>query len=174
MQKLDPKFVWLSFLGHVWMWFLCIIFWIMLLTIIRSMISGVIEAMGEGDFPPILFWVWIVIPAVAMIVYLPLSFIWAKLTYHYYRYELIESEFRKERGVIIKKYTTIPYDRIQNIDISRAVFERMLGLSTLKIETAGASEVIGAEGRLPGLSKEVAEQLRDELIRRARLSRGGL
>lgn len=32
----------------------------------------------------------------------------------------------------------------------------------------------GSEGRLPGLSPEVAEQLRDELIRRAQSKHQGL
>ena len=69
-----------------------------------------------------------------------------------------------------------PYERIQNVDIYRGIFTRLLGLSDLQIQTAGMSATIGrygafgvaAEGRLPGISKEEAETLRDELIRRAR------
>jgi uncharacterized membrane protein YdbT with pleckstrin-like domain len=119
-------------------------------------------------------WLWIIVPVL-------LIFFWilAKLTYHFYRYELREDGFRKELGVIWKKYVTIPYDRIQNIDIYRGVIARILGLSDLNIQTAGASAQIsrygarglGAEGVLPGLSQEVAEQLRDELVRRARQSK---
>ena len=49
----------------------------------------------------------------------------------------------------------------------------------MNIQTAGASMQVsrhrilggGAEGRLPGLSLEVAEQLRDELIKRSSQSR---
>ncbi len=50
----------------------------------------------------------------------------------------------------------------------------MLGLSDLNIQTAGMSSVgrygrgVFAEGRLPGLSREEAEKLRDELISRAK------
>ena len=74
---------------------------------------------------------------------------------------------------------TIPYDRIQNVDIYRGILARLLGLSDLNIQTAGMSAIInrygvsggGAEGRLPALSREVAEQLRDELIQRARQSK---
>jgi hypothetical protein len=56
----------------------------------------------------------------------------------------------------------------------------MLGLSDLQIQTAGMSAIvssrgmasgIGAEGSLPALSKEVAEALRDELIKRASTKR---
>ena len=112
-------------------------------------------------------WLWIIIPA-----FLVLCFVWAKLSYHFYRYELTESGFRKELGVIYKKYVTIPYDRIQNVDIYRGIAARILGLSDLNIQTAGTSmQTMRGEGRLPGLSREVAEQLRDELIQRARQSK---
>ena len=106
--------------------------------------------------------------------------VWSKLSYHYYRYELTEDGFRKESGVISKKYVTIPYERIQNVDIYRGLIARILGLSDLNIQTAGASAVVtrkggamsaGAEGRLPGVSKEDAELLRDELVKRSRQSK---
>lgn len=119
-------------------------------------------------------WLWLIIPASLI-----LSFVWAKLSYNFYRYELTEAGFRKELGVIYKKYVTIPYDRIQNVDIYRGLLARILGLSDLNIQTAGASAIvgrygsasIGSEGRLPGLSREIAEKLRDELIQRARYSK---
>ncbi len=90
--------------------------------------------------------------------------------------ELIDTGFRKESGVISKRYVTIPYDRIQNVNIDRGIMARILGLSDLSIETAGFSAIqmrrgYSAEGRLPGLSTEVAEQLRDELVKRAHQSK---
>ena len=104
-----------------------------------------------------------------------LAYIWARLSYNFYRYELAGDGFRKELGVIWKKYVTIPYDRIQNVDIYRGIWARILGLSDIHIQTAGmgATGKYGAlsEGRLPGLSREIAEQLRDELIHRARQSK---
>lgn len=77
--------------------------------------------------------------------------------------------------MIWKKYVTIPYERIQNVDIYRGIFARILGLSDLQIQTAGMSATVGsygisgagAEGRLPGVSQEEAEKLRDELVKRA-------
>lgn len=104
-----------------------------------------------------------------------LAYLWAKLSYNRYKYELREDGFRKEHGVIWKKYVTIPYERIQNVDIYRGLIARILGLSDLQIQTAGMSAprsagILGgeAEGRLLGLSPQEAEKLRDELIKRAR------
>ncbi len=91
---------------------------------------------------------------------------WSYLVWRFYKYEFREHEFRKEHGVINKKYTSIPYRRIQNVDVDRNLLERMMGLSELKIQTAG--ERLGSEGRIPGLEKEKAEEVRGELLSIAR------
>ena len=172
MNRLDQKSVWLFFFGFASQALMLVVF----LGIFGLSVSGGFdEGASRGGGPSLGFlnWLWIVVPA-----FLVLCFVWAKLTYRFYRYELREEGFRKESGVIYKKYVTIPYDRIQNVDIDRGILSRFLGLSDLNIQTAGASASVsrygasgGAEGRLPAVSKEVAEQLRDELIRRARQSK---
>jgi uncharacterized protein len=167
MKQLDPKAVWLFFISFVLWWFaLAILF---MLTI---MFTPIIMVPIPITFS--LTRLWIIISALLIG-----CFVWAKFAYRFYRYELLDTGFRKESGVIYKKYVTIPYDRIQNVDINRGILARILGLSDLNIQTAGASAAVsrygvmggGAEGRLPGVSMEVAEQLRDELIQRARQSK---
>lgn len=174
MRQLDPKAVWLFFVSLILQWFIVLgIFGLWLIIWIGTAIGNNLSI--ERLLINLTVWVLIII-----FVLLIFFWIWAKLAYHFYRYELTESGFRKELGVIWKKYVTIPYDRIQNVDIYRGVWARILGLSDLNIQTAGASATvgrygaigIGAEGRLPGLSRETAEKLRDELIRRARLPIG--
>lgn len=55
---------------------------------------------------------------------------------------------------------------------------RLLGLSDLQVQTAGQVQGRGynlfAEGRLFGLDKELAEKLRDELLKHIKSSRQGL
>ena len=168
MQQLDPKSVWLFFIGSILRWLIFIVIFAIYGVVILSDLNKGTPSFG------FLNWLWVIIPALLIFFW-----IWAKLTYRFYRYELRDDGFRKELGVIWKKYVTIPYDRIQNVDIYRGVIARILGLSDLNIQTAGASAQVsrygtwglGAEGRLPGLSREVAEQLRDELVRRAKQSR---
>jgi len=83
-----------------------------------------------------------------------------------------------EKGIIWKRNVSIPYERIQNVDILRGIFARMFGLSDLQIQTAGQSATTGfsllssSEGRLPGLDIQTAEKLRDELIKRAKGKQG--
>lgn len=167
MKQLDKKAVWLFFLNML-------VGWLFMLVVFGTWLGVFLIGQFGFSVGGILLLVF-----GALLVFIGFSWIWAKLSYRYYRYELREDGFRKEQGVIWKKYVTIPYDRIQNIDIHRGVFARLFGLSDLQIQTAGASAVMGrygasginAEGRLPGLSREVAEQLRDELVRRAREAR---
>jgi len=170
MKQLDPKAVWLFFISFVLRAFIPIIFLSIYDAVILSDLGESLDNGGEFSFG-FLNWLWIIVPA-----FLVLCFVWAKLTYHFYRYELTDAGFRKELGVIYKKYVTIPYDRIQNVDIYRGILARILGLSDLNIQTAGMSATVGrygisgggSEGRLPALSREDAERLRDELIQRAR------
>ncbi|MFH1509895.1 MAG: PH domain-containing protein [Candidatus Nealsonbacteria bacterium] len=109
------------------------------------------------------------------------SYIAAKLSYNAYKYELADNAFKKEHGVIWKKYISIPYERIQNVDIHRGILARILGLSDLMIQTAGYTGGGGRsgigrepEGRLPGIGKELAEQLREELVIRAKGMKSGV
>lgn len=168
MEKLDPKAVWLFFFQFLVRG---------LLMLVLGFFIGY-SLIIDLDMPEIK-WILLSRLIIFFILYIIFCYIWARLSYRFYRYELIEDGFRKEKGVIWKKYVTIPYDRIQNVDIYRGIVARILGLSDLNIQTAGMSASISrhgtwgteAEGRLPGLSRETAEQLRDELIHRARQSK---
>ncbi len=177
MKQLDPKSVWLFFFSFVLRWTFVSVF----LSAWASPFIGAFFAVTSGrgneigkfsEFASSYIATFLVVWLLGAV----FCYVWARLTYHFYRYELTDLGFRKESGVIIKRYVTVPYDRIQNVDIYRGIIARLLGLSDLHIQTAGASAVVGrygaigmgAEGRLPGLSIEDAEQLRDELIKRAR------
>ncbi len=177
MKQLNPKAVWLFFVSFVLRWTFVSVF----LSLWLSPLIGAFFAVTSGRGNEIAKFSEFVLSYVItfLIVWFLgalLCYVWARLSYYYYHYELTDMGFKKESGVIYKSYVTIPYDRIQNVDIYRGIVARLLGLSDLQIQTAGSSAVVGrhgamgmgAEGRLPGLSIEVAEQLRDELIKRAR------
>ena len=161
MQQLHPKAVWLFFINGALSWLLILLFFIVPVSL--PFVSSSFEGYGTKQAD------WFLIGfIIAVILGVVLSIVWSKLSYRYYRYELTANSFRKEHGVIWKRYTTIPYDRIQNVDIIRGLLARILGLSDLHIQTAGMSGTVASEGRLPGIAPDVAEQLRDELIERAR------
>ena len=76
-----------------------------------------------------------------------------------YSFEVLENNIIIRHGVFTKKRVTIPYTRIQNINIANGVFDRLFNIYTVKIETAGASGAGGGggggyirpEGLIPGL-----------------------
>ncbi len=167
MKQLDPKAVWLLLFIYLGRW--AVLFGPFVFAYVSVFTLGDTQTgTGSTYFTSSFFNLLLVLG----VFFLILLYIWARLAYRFYRYELTDAGFRKELGVIYKKYVTIPYDRIQNVDIYRGIVARILGLSDLNIQTAGTSmQTMQGEGRLPGLSREVAEQLRDELIERARQSK---
>ncbi len=75
-----------------------------------------------------------------------------------FKYKLTNSAIEIRQGVFTKNKVTIPYSRVQNINVVNGIFDRIFGLYTVLIETAGISGVqaqggkIGRpEGYLPGL-----------------------
>lgn len=184
MKQLHPRAVWLFWFGNFTLLFFLSIFLSPFLYSIVQVLSaflrggvevetGVLSLEYQSKFEVStffsdLFGTWLIIVILLFIV----TYVWARLQYHYYRFELREEVFYKEYGVIYKRNVSISYNRIQNIDIYRGIFDRLLGLSRIEIQTAGFSGYgkggySAAEGRLPGLSKEDARLIQEELIQRA-------
>lgn len=93
-----------------------------------------------------------------------------------FTFELAEHEFIIRQGVLTRHTTVIPYNRIQNVNTARTLLERLLGLATLQIETAGSNPSM-SEGILPGVSRkdelihEIMQKV--ERIKKARISSDG-
>ena len=167
MQQLHPKAVWLFFIQALFTFFTPILVFF----IFFGQYAIALKLIKGANFP----WVWVIF---AIIIYIVICYIWAKLAYRFWRYEITEDAVKIEKGVIWKKYVSIPYERIQNVDIYRGLIARILGLSDLHIQTAGYSGYgrygAGTEGRFPGLDTKVAEQLREELVKRAKGTKQGI
>lgn len=72
----------------------------------------------------------------------------------YYRslkYEIHEDEVIVRVGVITQSVKHVPYRTVTNLTVRRGPFDRLLGIGTLNIQTAGMSGQSGAEERLIGL-----------------------
>jgi membrane protein YdbS with pleckstrin-like domain len=97
--------------------------------------------------------------------------IWVRMAYNRWFYEFTDSNLKQERGVIWKTYSNVPYERIQNVDIRRGIIARMMGFSTIMIQTAGYSSPMNgrgynAEGYIPAVGVKEAEQIRDFIIKK--------
>lgn len=170
MKNLHPKAVWLFFLQHA-----IGVLILLLFTILFLIFAAIIfEKPGLAEMILKIFTTPVYI---GFMIYVFLVYIWARLAYKNYRYEITEEGIKIERGVIWKHYVMIPFERIQNIDIHRGIFDRLLGLSDLHIYTAGYSFGYAGgvtEGRLPGLLPKDAEDLREELVKKMKGTKPGL
>ncbi|MDR9429113.1 MAG: PH domain-containing protein [Natronomonas sp.] len=86
--------------------------------------------------------------------------------YQRFDYELTEETLDIASGVISRRNREIPIGRVQNVDISRNVVQRALGVAQINLETAGGSST---EASLRYVSFEEAKRLQSEI---GRLKRG--
>lgn len=106
--------------------------------------------------------------------------IYARMSYTRWLYEITHDGVKIEHGIIWKKYTSIPYERVQNVDIKRGIIARLFGFSTVEIETAGQSGMgaygfrfgrrgyrrYKSEGHLPAIDINGAEKIREFLMKK--------
>lgn len=100
--------------------------------------------------------------AVAIILLIPLA--WAQLAYKNYRYRLTKDRVDIQRGVIWQENVSIPYERVQNVNIVRGPLTRIFGLADVQIQTAGMSGIAMIEGVIPAIAPEEAKQLKDQIL----------
>lgn len=73
-------------------------------------------------------------------------------------YRLTERWLRVVRGWLFHTDTIVPLVRVQHIDVRRGPAEKLFGLATLVVHTAGTHNSIVT---VPGLSPERAAEIRD-------------
>jgi len=93
----------------------------------------------------------------------------AVLRYRAWGYEVRDDGIYLERGVVTQVRTVVPFVRIQHVDSSRGPVERLAGLATTVVYTAGSR---GADVTVPGLTPVRADDLRERLKRLAIRSEG--
>lgn len=84
----------------------------------------------------------------------------ALLYYRRWRFQIQDDALYLVRGVLTEVETAVPYVRVQHVDTRRGPVERLVGLSSLVVYTAGTR---GADIRVPGLTPERATDLRERL-----------
>jgi uncharacterized protein len=86
------------------------------------------------------------------------------------KYRLRDDDFVYRRGIIFQRQVAVPYGRLQLVDVTRGPLARLLGLSELRLVTAASTSGVV----IPGLVRDRALSLRDELIAVAETRRAGL
>src|SRR5512132_1605749 len=88
---------------------------------------------------------------------------WSTLEWLRRTYALEGGALRLEEGVLARKLRAVPFDRIQQVDLVRKPLHRLLGVATLRVETAGGGSA--AEVDLDVVTLPEARALRASLLR---------
>jgi uncharacterized protein len=81
--------------------------------------------------------------------------------YRAWGYRIDKQVLETRSGIIFQRTRLLPLSRLQHVDLERGPFERMYGLSSLVLHTAGTHS---ANLRIPGLDAQEAVRLRDRLV----------
>ncbi|HKK40726.1 MAG TPA: PH domain-containing protein [Cryomorphaceae bacterium] len=122
----------------------------------RALITLLISFVAVAAAAPI-FW------TIVGIAIIPLMILFALLAYWQYRnftFHVEGDNLIIHQGVLVKDRKSVPIDRIQSIQVTKNVIQRLLGLVALKVDTAGSR---GNELEIPALERERADALRDLL-----------
>ncbi|MDQ8186680.1 PH domain-containing protein [Pelagicoccus sp. SDUM812002] len=91
---------------------------------------------------------------------------WYNFTEHKRRgVALREEDIVFKRGLFWHQHTLLPLNRIQHIEIHRGPIERKLGLSSLRLYTAGGS---GVDLQISGLESERADRIKQFILDKAK------
>ena len=81
----------------------------------------------------------------------------AVIQWAYFKFRIAEDRLLIRNGFIRKTALDLPYERVQGINVERSLVDRIIGLVSVTLDTAGS---VQAEGKLPSIRTEVADHLR--------------
>jgi hypothetical protein len=121
-------------------------------------------------FSSVHLWWWLAVGAAALVL------LWAWLMWllgvqvRAITWAELPEELAIRKGRMWRRLVTIPYGRIQYVDLSSGPYKRTVGLADITVNTASPA----SSGDIPGLPSEVAEELRVRLAARGEAQRAGL
>ncbi|WP_144900951.1 PH domain-containing protein [Halobellus captivus] len=142
------------------------ILWIVRSILTAAVLAGIVLGVSRFVDPT---WLPGWLPAAVFVGVGGLGVAFAVLRYRAWRYEVREDSLYLERGVLTRVRTVVPFVRIQHVDTSRSPTERLVGLASTVVYTAGSR---GADVSVPGLTPSDADDLRERLKRLAIRSEG--
>lgn len=90
-----------------------------------------------------------------------LSILAPPLSYARWRFGFQDDLLLMRYGILFVEERAVPVRRMQHVDLMRGPVERLFGLATLVVFTAGNE---GSAFRVPGLSVQRAQELRDRIV----------
>jgi len=135
------------------------------LAIVPSLLLGIFAGLDAGGSSGMMVGI---IAAIGLnVLWLAPAFIAIPFYCRSLQYEIQDDEVIVRAGIITKSVKHVPYRTVTNLKAMQDPFDRLLGIGTLKIQTAGMSGQQGAEESLIGLPnfQEIYEQVATALRR---------
>jgi membrane protein YdbS with pleckstrin-like domain len=128
--------------------------------LLAALVAG--TAAGAADRFTLELGLWVGPAVFAVFAVLGVSYALAR--YRVWRFDIEADAVTLERGVITRVSSVVPFVRVQHVDTQRGPVERLAGLSSVVVYTAGSR---GADVTIPGLTPERADAMQAELRRLA-------
>lgn len=143
-----PRYIWLLMVGPV----LAVLFLLLVLNIVY--IFPDVQKITPWPSISTVLLLNLLIPVVILVP----SYIWIWLGHETFIYVIKKDELVIRKGIIRKRHNSIPYNKIRNVQRLQSLLERLFGLCTISIETAGISLEF-PDSSIPGMlnSRELPE-----------------
>ncbi len=118
-------------------------------------------------------WTYILLFLVVNALWMVPTFVLLPFYFRSIMYELKDDEIVVYKGIITRSVKVVPYRTVTNLHLTRGPIDRILGIGTLRVETAGYSGQSAPEARLVGLRDyDFVHNLVREQLRRYRAISG--
>lgn len=134
---------------HLWATITCVFVFL----ILPFILLGLIPEFGVT---------YVLIFLAANLLWLAPAFLLTPVYYRSVQYRLTDSELVVRRGIVVRAEDVVPYTMITNIAVRRGPIQRLLGLATLHVHTAGYSQQAGTEAKIEGM--EDGDKVRAQLL----------
>jgi putative membrane protein len=99
------------------------------------------------------------------------SLLWNLMEWRFFRYALTPSRLLVRSGWIQRQERSVPYQRIQSVDVVETPTYRLLGLARVRVETAAGGMGDASEVDIRAVRRDEATAVRDRLMRERQIAR---
>lgn len=141
---------------------LTISFLVLIVAAILQIVIPLDPKVSASNVASILWPVVIVVLFLLWLIATPIVNVWIKNLIYY----IDEDRITIHKGILSKIKQNVPYRAITDFQLHRSLYDRFLGIASIKVQTAGQSPTAtGFEAKLSGLTEwdELLENLREKV-----------
>ncbi len=115
------------------------------IALVPVIIAGLLRVSDQGTGLP--YWQWLLISLLLVVLVVVVDVLRRYATF----YQVTDQRLRLRRGLLARDEQTARFDRIQNVNISQSLMDRVMRVGEVDFDTAGTGEG-GADFRFGGIA----------------------